>query len=150
MIGFREEERIERRGRVNNYQGFINYQEAGFHTNSNKVTYKDLLKSNVIANSSVLIDRRNISTKKILMGYKIHFDDYARWLNITRRHGSAMSLGIPHMLYFYSTHTDSSNKIKSFLRTWLVYRVSQKISLLESLYYIIHYALNGLKKHSKF
>jgi teichuronic acid biosynthesis glycosyltransferase TuaG len=116
----------------------------------NKVTYKELLKSNVIANSSALIDRRNISTKKILMGYKIHFDDYARWLNITREHGSAMSLGIPLMLYFYNTHTDSGNKIKSFLRTWLIYRVSQKLSLLESLYYITHYALNGLIKHSKF
>jgi glycosyltransferase involved in cell wall biosynthesis len=116
----------------------------------NKVTYKDLLKSNVIANSSALIDRRNISTKTILMGYKIHFDDYARWLNITHEHGSAMGLGIPLMLYFYNTHTDSGNKIKSFLRTWLIYRVSQKLSLLESLYYITHYALNGLIKHSKF
>jgi len=115
-----------------------------------EVTYTSLLKSNVIANSTALIDRQNVSIKKILMGYKIHYDDYARWLNITREHGPAMGLGIPLMLYFYESSTDSGNKAKSAFRTWRVFRDSQKLSILESLYYIIHYAFNGLIKHSKF
>ena len=115
-----------------------------------QITYKDLLKTNVIANSTVLIDRKNVAMKKILMGYKVQYDDYVRWLNITSAYGHAMGLDVSLMLYFYNADTDSGNKIRSFFRTWRVYRDSQKLSLLKSSYYIIHYALNGAIKHLKF
>ena len=52
--------------------------------------------------------------------------------------------------YFYSAQTDSGDKLKSIYKTWEVYRVSQKLSPIKSLYYLIHYILNGLIKHSRF
>ena len=116
----------------------------------NQISYEALLKSNVIANSTALIDRQNIPIEDLLMNNKLSYDDYPRWLNITRNYGPAAGLGDSLMLYFYSPQTDSGNKLKSIYKTWEVYRVSQKLSPIKSLYYLIHYILNGLIKHSKF
>ena len=116
----------------------------------NQVTYKELLKANVIANSSVLYDTKNTSIEKILLGYHLNYDDYARWLNITRDHGPAVCLNESLMLYFYNTQTDSANKFKSLTKNWHVYRVSQNLSVLKSIYYLLHIIVSGIKKHSRF
>ena len=116
----------------------------------NQVTYKELLKTNVIANSTVLYDTKNTSIEKILLGYPLSFDDYARWLNITRDHGPAACLDDVLMLYFYNIQTYSGNKFKSLFKTWDVYRDSQNLSVLKSIYYLLHYIVNGIKKHSRF
>jgi len=115
-----------------------------------QITYEALLKSNVIANSTALIDRQNIPIGDLLVNSKLGYDDYPRWLNITRNFGPAAGLSASLMHYFYDTQTDSGNKVRSLFRTWEVYRISQKLSLLKSLYYITNYALNGLIKHSRF
>lgn len=116
----------------------------------NEITYKELLKTNVIANSTILYDTKNTSIEKILLGYTLHYDDYARWLNITRDHGPAACLDDVLMLYFYNIQTYSGNKFKSLLKTWSVYRDSQNLSTLKSIYYLLHYIVNGIKKHSRF
>lgn len=116
----------------------------------NQVTYKELLKTNVIANSTILYDLKNASIEKILLGYRISYDDYARWLNILRDYGPALCLNESLMLYFYNAQTESGNKFKSLFKTWDVYRVSQNLSALKSIYYLLHYIVNGIKKHSRF
>jgi glycosyltransferase involved in cell wall biosynthesis len=115
-----------------------------------KISYEALLKSNVIANSTALIDRQNIPIGDLLMNSKVGFDDYHKWLTITRNYGPAAGLSASLMLYFYNKQTDSGNKFRSIHRVWWVYRDSQKLSLLKSLYYTTHNALNGLIKHSRF
>lgn len=115
-----------------------------------QISYEALLKSNIIANSTALIDRQNIPIEDLLMNNKLSYDDYPRWLNITRNYGPASGLSDSLMLYFYSSQTDSGNKLRSIYRTWEVYRVSQKLSPIKSLYYLIHYILNSLIKHSRF
>jgi glycosyltransferase involved in cell wall biosynthesis len=115
-----------------------------------QISYEALLKSNIIASSTALIDRQNIPIEDLLMNNKLSFDDYPRWLNITRNYGPAAGLSDSLVLYFYSAQTDSGNKLKSIYRTWEVYRVSQKLSPIKSLYYLMHNILNGLIKHSRF
>jgi teichuronic acid biosynthesis glycosyltransferase TuaG len=132
------------------YQRINKFGQVGRIIKSpDQICYEDLLKSNVIANSSVIVDRKFTSIEKILLGYYINFDDYTRWLNITRVYGSAMGLNIPLLLYFYDPQTESGRKMKSVHKNWLVYR-SQKLSVFKSLYYTTHCALNGLIKHSRF
>ena len=115
-----------------------------------QVTYKELLKSNFIGNSSVLFDTKNTSIEKILLGYPLRYDDYARWLNISRDHGPMACLDDVLMLYFYNTQTDSANKFKSLSKNWQVLRASQKLSVVKSIYYVLHIIVNGIKKHSRF
>jgi glycosyltransferase involved in cell wall biosynthesis len=115
-----------------------------------QITYKDLLKNNFIANSTILYDTKNASIEKILLGYHLYYDDYARWLNITRDHGPAACLDDVLMLYFYNAQTNSANKFKSLFKNWSVLRVSQNLSALKSIYYVLHVIVNGIKKHSRF
>jgi len=119
-------------------------------TSPGQVTYEELLKNNVIANSTILYDSKNASIEKILLGQPLSYDDYARWLNITRDHGPAACLDESLMLYSYNAQTDSGNKFKSLSKNWKVLRDSQNISLLKSIYYVLHIILNGIKKHLRF
>lgn len=114
---------------------------------SMQVDYKKLLKGNNTGGClAVCIDRRIV--KEIFMPNKRH-EDYICWLNILKRY-QIKGYGINEILGYYRVGkvSVSSNKFKSALWTWKVYRDSQKLSVLKSLYYMCFYCLNGIRKHS--
>lgn len=113
---------------------------------SEQVDYKKLLKGNNTGGClAVCIDKKIV--KEIFMPNKKH-EDYICWLDILKNY-QIKGYGINEVLGYYRVGkvSLSSNKLKSALWTWNVYRDSQKLPLLKSLYYMYFYVLNGIKKH---
>lgn len=108
------------------------------------VDYKELLKGNDIGCLTVMIDREQI--QDIHMPSQRH-EDYITWLNILKRGWKAYSL--PKELAYYRKADGSltSNKWKSLIWTWRVYRENQKLSLLSAGWCMICYIVGGISKH---
>lgn len=108
-------------------------------------TYKQLLKRNVIGCLTVMIDRE--LTGNIQMVDMRSRQDYALWLELTRRGYEAH--GIPEVLANYRVRIDSvsSNKLKMAKQNWRVYRDIEKMSLPVALWYFAHYAFLKTKEY---
>lgn len=108
------------------------------------VDYKELLKGNDIGCLTVMIDRAQIPN--LHMPSQRH-EDYITWLNILKQGWQAYSL--PKELAYYRKENGSltSNKWKSLIWTWRVYRQSQELSLLFAGWYMICYIMSGIRKH---
>lgn len=108
------------------------------------VDYKELLKGNDIGCLTVMIDREQI--QNIHMPSQRH-EDYITWLNILKQGWKAYSLPKELAYYRKSSGSLTSNKWKSLIWTWRVYRESQKLDLLETGKYMIYYIYYGFLKH---
>ena len=108
------------------------------------VDYKELLKGNDIGCLTVMIDQTQIPT--VYMPLERH-EDYVAWLEILKHGGKAYSLSADLARYRKSGLSLTSNKVESMAWTWRVYRKTQKLSRIESFYYLACYILQGLKKH---
>ena len=109
------------------------------------LNYNQALKGNQIGCLTVMLDRNQIAN--------IHFitqkhEDYILWLNILKQ--GITAYGIQESLALYRTGNSKSvsgNKLKSAMWTWKVYRESQRLSVIKSMYYMWFYCLAGLRKH---
>lgn len=113
-----------------------------------KLKYSQALKGNQIGCLTVMLDRKQIA--KIKFTEQKH-EDYILWLNILKT--GITAYGINESLALYRTGNSksiSSNKLQSALWTWNVYRKVQKLSILQSIYYMCFYVMNGLKKHRRY
>lgn len=108
------------------------------------VDYKTLLRQNIIICSSVM------AKKSVLEMYPFRHDemheDFAVWLQILRDVGCAKGVPEPLICYRVAAGTKSSNKLKSALMTWRVYRYVG-IGFFKRLYYMPSYIITGLKKY---
>lgn len=109
------------------------------------LNYKQALKGNQIGCLTVMLDRKQI--QNIEFSRQKH-EDYILWLNILKQDITTYGLNENLALYRVgNSKSISSNKLQSALWTWNVYRESQKISVLKSMYYMWFYVLNGIGKH---
>ena len=111
-----------------------------------KLSYNDALKGNVIGCLTVCIDAESV--KKVIMPLARH-EDYITWLNVLREN-NICAYGLQEDLARYRIGDKSSvsgNKLKSALWTWQVYRESQKLNLLKSIYCFANYFKNGIQKY---
>lgn len=108
-------------------------------------SYNSLLKSNVIACSTVLVKRSLL--QNLFFSNEKH-EDYILWLSIAKNNKEKM-IGINSVQMRYRKHSNSisANKIKSAKWMWNIYRKVENLSLFKSIYYFIFYAVNGIKKH---
>ena len=109
-----------------------------------KIDYKELLKGNVIGCLTVMIDRKYIS--QIFMALDRH-EDYITWLQILKRGFYVYGLKKDLARYRKNLNSLSGNKFKSLLWTWNVYRKNEKLTLLKTIYYLLHYSKKVIKKH---
>lgn len=110
------------------------------------ITYRRLLKQNVISCSSVLIRRELIQKYPMHHAADMH-EDFAAWLQILRDTGmSAYAVDKPLLIYRISAASKSGNKIKAAKMTYRVYRYVG-LSLLSSVYYWLHYSVRSLRKY---
>ena len=110
------------------------------------LNYNQALKGNQIGCLTVMLDRKQI--QNIYFTTQRH-EDYILWLNILKQ--GITAYGIQENLALYRTGNSKSisgNKLQSALWTWKVYRESQRLSVVKSMYYMWFYVVNGLKKHS--
>lgn len=111
---------------------------------STKIKYDDLLKSNDIGCLTVVVDRSVLDSERF---EKIGHEDFNLWLKLLAKGQAA--IGTNDILAQYRVHKSlSSNKRKAALWRWNIYFKEQKLGLVRSAYYFIHYALNSFQKYT--
>lgn len=110
------------------------------------VSYKQLLKHNIISCSSVLI------RKELIENIGMHDDrtheDFALWLSVLKNGNKACGIDEPLLSYRLSEGSKSGNKLKSIVMSYRTYR-SVGFSIFNSLYYLLFLIINGIRKYSK-
>lgn len=125
--------------------------EAGSVTNKVevpiKVTYKQLLNSNVIACLTAVYDTKNLG--KVFMPDILKRQDFGLWLKITKR--GVTGYGIQKSLAKYRLRTGSIShaKFNTLLYTWDLYRKVEGLSFIRSLKYISNHLLIASIKRLK-
>lgn len=110
------------------------------------ITYRKLLRQNIIANSSALV-RKDLYLKHYAFGDDMH-EDYAIWLGILRNGYVAKGIDEPLLVYRVGDDTKSSNKVKSAKMNWNTYKY-MGINVFQRWYYMFWYTINGLLKYMR-
>jgi teichuronic acid biosynthesis glycosyltransferase TuaG len=108
------------------------------------VDYRQLLTLNVIATSSVLVDRG--LTGAIQMR-DVSSSDFVCWLEILRKHKFAYGLSEDLLRYRLTPGSLSRNKARVPGKVWRIYREVEGLSFLDSLRSFLVYALKSGRKH---
>lgn len=141
---------MQQNGYVFTFTGYEHFKETKENIQNlvkvpNSLKYKQALKGNPIGCLTVMLDRKQIQNIEFS---KQKHEDYILWLNILKQ--GIMAYGIQKSLALYRTGNNKSisgNKLQSAVWTWNVYRDSQKLPLLKSIYYMCFYCLKGIKKY---
>lgn len=112
-----------------------------------RVGYKDLLKQNTIGCLTVMLDKEKIGHVE-MVNIRTR-QDYALWLDICKRGFEAYGMPEPLALYRKQAESISSNKMKMAKQNWKVYREVEKLNLLQSSWYFMHYAFHKWNKYRK-
>jgi teichuronic acid biosynthesis glycosyltransferase TuaG len=80
----------------------------------------------------------------------IHLDDFALWLELTRRGFVAHCLKEDLMRYRVVQGSHSRNKARSAVQVWRTYRKIEQLSPSHAAWCLARYALNAWRKHRKF
>ena len=133
---------------------YHDYKLLDLSTNKEKIIsvpkhldYNNLLKGNRTGSClTVCLDRKMI---KDIYFPKAKHEDYICWLNILKQY-SMEAFGLNETLGIYKVgkKSISSNKLQSAIWNWHVYRKSQNLSIIKSIYYMYFYVINGIKKYS--
>lgn len=110
------------------------------------VSYKKLLRQNVITCSSVLIKKRFFDTIK--MEKDDMHEDYAVWLRILKTGICAYGINEPLIIYRISRNSKSGNKIKTIKMTYKVFRFIG-INQVGSAYFTFRHVIGAFKKYRK-
>lgn len=107
------------------------------------VNYRQLLSHNVIIFSTSLTLKSVIGTTRFK---KAGHEDWIFWLDIFKKPFSGYGINEPLVLYRIRQGSVSSNKLKVIGFTWKIYRESEKLGLLESIYHFTKYAFSTVWK----
>ncbi len=109
-----------------------------------EVTYRQLLKQNVLSNSSALV-RKELYEKHYAVGDNMH-EDFAIWLSILKEGKKAYGVDEPLLIYRIARSSKSGNKIKAAKMNWNTYRYIG-LNTLSAFYYECWYMVKGLLKY---
>lgn len=112
-----------------------------------QIGYKALLKGDIISSSTVIYDTKILG--KVYMPELEMSEDFATWLNMLRRCGTA--LGIRQPMTYVIKHDDSlsARLIKAKYLTYRMYRETQNLSSPAALYCLCWHSLRALRKYSR-
>lgn len=110
-----------------------------------EVTYRQLLKQNVLSNSSALV-RKELYAEYYAAGDGMH-EDFATWLRILQKTGEkAYGVDEPLLIYRVAKSSKSGNKFKAAQMNWNTYRYVG-LNVVEAFYYECWYMVKGLLKY---
>lgn len=109
-----------------------------------RIGYKQLLKQNLISNSSVLILKECYIENEVI-GDKMH-EDFACWLKFLRAGEVAYGIDEPLLIYRLSPNSKSGNKIKAAKMNWNTYR-AVGLRMHEVTYHMMWYVVKGILKY---
>lgn len=108
------------------------------------VTYRQLLKQNVVSNSSALV-RKELYARNYAIGDGMH-EDFAIWLGILKEGKKAYGVDEPLLIYRIAQSSKSGNKVRAAKMNWNTYRYVG-LSPLTAFYYECWYAVKSLLKY---
>ena len=110
-----------------------------------EISYNDMLKNNYLGCLTVIYDAKKIGKRYFKELEKN--EDYVLWLEIVKDvntiYGLKENLAYDRVL----DKSRSSNKVKTAKVRWEIYRKIEKLSLLKSIYYFLHYAIRAVLKN---
>ena len=109
-----------------------------------EVTYRRLLKQNILSNSSALV-RKELYAKHYALGDGMH-EDFAIWLSILQEGRKAYGVDEPLLIYRIAKSSKSGNKFKAAKMNWNTYRYVG-LNPVSALYYECWYMVKGLLKY---
>lgn len=109
-----------------------------------QVTYRQLLRQNVISNSSALV-RKELYARHYAVGDAMH-EDFALWLSILKEGIRAYGVDEPLLVYRVAASSKSGNKIRAARMNWNTYRY-MGLNPLAAFYYECWYLVKGLLKY---
>ena len=114
-----------------------------------RVSYNDLLRTCSISTLTVMIDRSKVDHIRFDEQLRNVRDDFALWLEIIKQvkyaYGNKKILASYRILQGSATR----NKKKVAKAQFKIYYHREKLGLLKSIYYTIHWAINGFLKYRK-
>lgn len=109
-----------------------------------KLPYRELLKQNLVSNSSVLV-KAALYKQFYAIGDDMH-EDFAIWLRITKTGRVAYGIDEPLLIYRVASSSKSSNKIKAAKMNWNTYRYIG-LNPVAASYYMCWYIAKGILKY---
>lgn len=109
-----------------------------------EIDYKNLLKNNVIACSSVVV--RNDVAKEFLMEHDEFHEDYLTWLKILSKYHKAVGIDKAYLNSRITKDGKSRNKIKTFKMTYGVYRCL-KLNRVLCTYYTLNHIIRSTLRY---
>ncbi|MGI6745549.1 MAG: putative teichuronic acid biosynthesis glycosyltransferase TuaG [Firmicutes bacterium ADurb.Bin300] len=125
---------------------FIDFEGTPFSYNLPAVpviTYKELLKHNLLSCSSVMVKKDVI--KRIKMAHDKMHEDYSAWLQILREYEYAFGINEPLLVYRISKNSKSANRIKSARMIYNSYRYVGYNFIIAALL-MLRYSIYSIKK----
>ena len=110
-----------------------------------EVTYRQLLKQNVLSNSSALV-RKELYAKHYAIGDGMH-EDFAIWLSILKEGKKAYGVDEPLLIYRIAKSSKSGNKFKAAKMNWNTYRYIG-LNPIEAAYYEGWYMIKNVIKYT--
>ena len=112
-----------------------------------RIEYKQLLKQNIISNSSVLV-KKDLFVRFAPDNEDKHdmHEDFACWLGMLRAGHTARGIDEPLITYRLSKSSMSGNKLKAYSMNMYTYKYVG-LGLFSRLYYQMCYSVNGIKKY---
>lgn len=107
------------------------------------IDYKKLLCGNQFKTMTMIVERKVI--KKLFQDIK--HEDYAFFLDILKEGNISVRNEEISSLCRIGKASVSSNKLKSAIWTWNIYRKYEKLNLFKSIYYFINYSFKGIRKY---
>jgi teichuronic acid biosynthesis glycosyltransferase TuaG len=112
-----------------------------------RLTYAQLLGNTAIATSTAIVDREATGPFRMTDTY---YDDFALWLEITRRGFPAFGLNEDLMRYRVTGGSVSRNKLRSARMVWRLYREVERLALLPACWAFVRYASHAVLKYRSF
>ena len=109
------------------------------------IDYNGLLKENVIGLSTVVLRRDTLGRLKFDEG--IFHEDFALWLQLLRE--GVTAFGIPEVLSHNRIGGRSQNKWVAMKNRWRVYRVCEGLPVWAACWYLLVYAMAGMRKYRR-
>lgn len=112
------------------------------------VNEKELLKKNIIALSSVIIDKSIVTED--LMKKEYSHEDYAAWLELLKTNKCAYGVNETLMHYRMTPNTRSFNRFDGAKKVYQIYKCYCKFGIVKRYYYMTIYLLKSLSKYKRF
>ena len=109
------------------------------------ISYREALKNTTIFTSTVMFDMNRLRKEDILMPY-VKREDTATWWKVLKKTDVAYGLDESLTLYRRMGNSLSSNKIEAVRRIWNLYRKTEKLGFIYSIYCFCNWAYRAVAR----